>query len=200
MDTCRRRAITFTYVSRRARAQICRPCTSRRKFMFTSPGVLIVMSRTRPSQGLPVKRLPRAPLYFHRFFQSVQGVLFANCMPRCFVDYLLGSAIPLAHMLKKQHWSYLHPDEHPPNIAMMVRHSSISLLLIRSRRDRILWDFIESTHMPHIISLQQLQFYQSYRSVNAGRAFSTWHAYAKLCVHPDNTILQTQACMTFAIG
>jgi hypothetical protein len=62
IDTCRRRAITFAYASRRARARICRYCTSRRKFMFTSPGVLIVMSRARPSQGLPVKRLPRAPI------------------------------------------------------------------------------------------------------------------------------------------
>jgi hypothetical protein len=28
---------------------------------------------------------------------------------------------------------------------------------------------------------------------------ATWHA-AKLCVHTDDTILRTQACMTFAIG
>jgi hypothetical protein len=61
IDTYRRRVITFAYASRRARARICRCCTSRRKFMFTSPGVLIVISRTRPSQGLPVKRLPGAP-------------------------------------------------------------------------------------------------------------------------------------------
>ncbi|KAJ8595383.1 hypothetical protein M405DRAFT_363139 [Rhizopogon salebrosus TDB-379] len=41
---------------------------------------------------------PGPPLYLHRFFQSVQGMLFANCMPRRFVDYLPGSAIPLAHI------------------------------------------------------------------------------------------------------
>ncbi|KAJ8591708.1 hypothetical protein M405DRAFT_931982 [Rhizopogon salebrosus TDB-379] len=51
--------------------------------------------------GLPVKCLSRAPLYLHRLFQSVQGGLFATCMPRRFVDYLPGSAIPLAHMPKK---------------------------------------------------------------------------------------------------
>ncbi|KAJ8588250.1 hypothetical protein M405DRAFT_819982 [Rhizopogon salebrosus TDB-379] len=41
---------------------------------------------------------PGPPLHLHRFFQSVQGVPFANCMPRRFVDYLPGSAIPLAHI------------------------------------------------------------------------------------------------------
>ena len=39
----------------------------------------------------------------------------AICMPRCFVDYLPGSAIPLAHMPKKLPRSHVppQPDEHP---------------------------------------------------------------------------------------
>ncbi|KAJ8580690.1 hypothetical protein M405DRAFT_833839 [Rhizopogon salebrosus TDB-379] len=41
---------------------------------------------------------PGPPLYLHRFLQSVQGALLANYMPRRFVDYLPGSAIPLAHI------------------------------------------------------------------------------------------------------
>ncbi|KAJ8589809.1 hypothetical protein M405DRAFT_194933 [Rhizopogon salebrosus TDB-379] len=37
-----------------------------------------------------------------------------------------------------------------PNIAMMVRHSSISRLLIHSKRNQILWDFFVSTQRaPH---------------------------------------------------
>jgi hypothetical protein len=98
IDTYRRRVITFAYASRRARARICRCCTSRRKFMFTSPGVLIVISRTRPSQGLPVKRLPGAPTLPPQVSSKRSGLLVANCMPRRFVDYLPGSAIPLAHI------------------------------------------------------------------------------------------------------
>jgi hypothetical protein len=60
-DTCRRRAITFAYASGRARARICRSCTSQRKLMLTFSWCAHSMSRTRPSHGLPVKRLPRAP-------------------------------------------------------------------------------------------------------------------------------------------
>jgi hypothetical protein len=121
--------------------------------MFTSPGVLIVTFRTRPSQGLPVKRLPCAPTLPPQVLskRSRRAICKLHASPFCRLSSWL--RIPLAHMLKKQHWSYLHPDEHPPNIAMTVRHLSISLLLIRSRRDRILWDFIESTqHAPHYFS------------------------------------------------
>ncbi|KAJ8588656.1 hypothetical protein M405DRAFT_244864 [Rhizopogon salebrosus TDB-379] len=59
---------------------------------------------------------PGLPLYLHRFSQSVHSVPFANCTPRRFVDYLPGSAIPLAHIPKERSRSHLHPDEHPLRI------------------------------------------------------------------------------------
>jgi hypothetical protein len=103
----------------------------------------------RPSQGLPVKRLPR--LYLHRFFQNVRGVLFA-CLAVLLTIFLARQYLWLTCRRNTLCLMYLHSlmSTPPPNIAMMVRHSSTSRLLIRSKRNQILWDFFVSTQRaPH---------------------------------------------------
>jgi hypothetical protein len=119
------------HTSRRARARIYRSCTSRRKFMFTSPDVLIVVSlgcdHRRAFQSSVPPSLPP------RVLSKCSGR--AIRMPRRFVDYLPGSAIPLAHMPKK------HPRSHVPP------------------QNQILWDFFVSTQRAPRYFPQTTQIY-----------------------------------------
>jgi hypothetical protein len=96
---------------------------------------------TSSSSNMSILQVPTLP---PQFLSKHSGR--AIRMPRSFVDCFPGSAIPLAHTPKKHPRPHPQPDEHPPpNQAMMVRLSSISRLLIHSRRNRISWDIIEST-------------------------------------------------------